>query len=359
MLQGHYNGPVRKAKRRYANSDTNAYVIQWLRDIVVPPIVFLSFAVLVATLHGPGKVLSATVGVLEAVFLLQTIMEVFKGKWKNVLAGMMFVIVTGVASMGNNVVIVVAAVFCLWCAGMSNLSVRRGRGSMAAMYLTLFLATGSGAAFGEYVRINQFSPFNQFQSMATYMNINPSFDKGGAYRDAGSVYFKEGTHVDISRAIAVKSKDLFCLAPLVRLEAQPEPGGAIPPPASGSVDWWVVGMNCCDPSGELFTCGQTGVSSARAGLRLLRDDVRHFYAMGVAEWTSKYGLPATHPLFFDWVTDPVLEVGAFKVGGWAELLRGSELFAALNVMVAFLGLSIRVMVDLTADKKEEDTFPTY
>lgn len=351
LLHGQYNGPVHVAKRR-ANSDTDAYVMQWLRDVVVPPIVFLSFAILVATLHGPGKILSATVGVLEALFLLKTIMEVFKGKWQNVCAGMMFVIVTGVASTWNNVVLVVAAVFCLWCVGMANVSARRGRGSMTAMYFTLFLAAGSGAAFGKYVHMTQFSPFNQFQSMATYMNINPSFDKGGAYRDAGSVYFKEGTHVDISRAIAVKSKDLFCLAPLVRLEQQPEPGGAIAPPASGSVDWWVVGMNCCDPSGELFTCGETHVSSARAGLRMLRDDLRHFYAMGVAEWTSKYGLPATHPLFFDWVTDPVLEVGAFKVGGWDDLLRGSELFAALNLLVAFVGLSIRSMVELAADARK-------
>lgn len=356
LLQGDYSGPVERKWRRRDNS--NGYVLQWLRDIIVPPLVFVCVSIGTAVLHGPGKLLSVTVGVLEALLLARTIVEVFRGKWKNVCAGLMFVVLAGVVSMLNNAGLVMASVFCLWCAGMTYVSARKGRGSSTALFIVLLVAAGLGAVFGMYVQMTQLSPFNTYQSMATYMNIDPSMDKGGAYRDAGSVYFKEGTHIDIKRAIAVKSKDLFCLAPLIRLpiddagkKVLPAAGEPLHPPASGTIDWWVVGMNCCDPSGERFVCGQTGVSTARSGLRLVRDDLRHFYSMGVAEWSSKYSLPTKHPLFFEWVTDPLGDVGALKIVAWDLLLRGAETFAALNILMACFGVSVASMVELAADRK--------
>merc|ERR1719235_1781414 len=88
-------------------------------------------------------------------------------------------------------------------------------------------------------------------------------------------------------------------------------------------------MDCCNQTSGEFWCGQVGNPQARAGMRMLRDDSRSFYALAVQVWAAKrcpenentvHGvraqeplvcLPAKHPLFFYWVVDPIMEVDSF------------------------------------------------
>jgi hypothetical protein len=183
----------------------------------------------------------------------------------------------------------------------------------------------------------------------TYVNIDPQYDVGGAYMDSGEVYFKEGSRVDTKRAIAVVSRDVFCVAPVIRdaaaqTQAEDEAGGQ-PPPPSGTVDWWVIGKNCCLPSGEQFTCGLEGLLTyPRAGLRLLPEYERHLYKLAVDEWSSKYNTPANHPLFFYWDTDPLATVNAHAVTGWLEIYRGMETFCFLNILVTTFAVTITNML---------------
>jgi hypothetical protein len=160
--------------------------------------------------------------------------------------------------------------------------------------------------------------YYDFQSMASYINIDPNSDRGQSYMDAGQVYFKEGTQVEVSKAIAFQEDNIYCVAPIVQqtLDSGGDAsaslsGNALKLPKSGTVDFWAVGINCCDPSGLNFKCGESKNPLARAGIRELRDDTRPFFLMAVQEWTAWLQMPSKHPIFFHWVQDPLLQVDNF------------------------------------------------
>jgi hypothetical protein len=214
------------------------------------------------------------------------------------------------------------------------------RGNVAML---TFIGMLSGSIFGYYLFVMYYDVYFQFRNLVTYVNLDPARDVGGAYMDAGEVYFKEGSRIDTGRAIAVMSKDVFCVAPIVREEAsssEAELLKGLPPPPSGTMDWWVVGKNCCQPDGEQFTCGIAGLAPGvypRAGLRLLEDYQRHLYKMAVDEWSSKYGIPTTHPLFFMWEADPLATVVTLQVVGWTKLLFGLQSYIMINFILATFG----------------------
>lgn len=168
------------------------------------------------------------------------------------------------------------------------------------------------------------SQYYDFQQLATYINVDPSSERGQSYMDAGQVYFKDGTRVETSKGIAYQEDEIYCVAPLVQLNldsagtnsAPSVAGNALQLPKSGTIDFWAVGINCCDPSGLNFKCGEVTNPRARAGIRILRDDIRPFYYMAVQEWAAWLQMPVKHPLFFTWVQDPLLQVDNF----WMEAM---------------------------------------
>jgi len=112
-----------------------------------------------------------------------------------------------------------------------------------------------------------------------------------------------------------------------------------------------VGINCCDQDRKTFTCGAVGDITARAGLRLLRDDVRPFYTLAVQQWNAR-NCPvddntvsgraeasplicpvAKHPLFFHWVADPLAEVDRYHERAMELYAMHVVLFTSGNLLV--------------------------
>lgn len=157
--------------------------------------------------------------------------------------------------------------------------------------------------------------YYDFKALEAYVNVNPNSDSGTAFMDAGQVYFKEGSHIDSTRAVAFKNYNTYCIAPIIRQILQEEGDrhatedtGGIKLPASGSVDFFAVGVNCCDSNGYGFACGDAKNGLARSGLRVLEADDRAFYDMATVMWTNRYNIPVKHPLFFKWSANPLTEV---------------------------------------------------
>lgn len=183
--------------------------------------------------------------------------------------------------------------------------IARGAGSVLAIVM--------GVGYGEYIFQNYSQDYYNFMDLAIYTNIDPNVDRGQTYMDAGQVYFKEYTYVDLQYPMAIQSKGLYCVAPIrgqpivnqggpIKKELQ----GPLVAPRSGTFDFWAVGKDCCDPpNGANFRCGEVKSPFARAGLRQLADEERPFYRMAVQSWQFKYNLPAKHPLFFEYVQDPL------------------------------------------------------
>lgn len=201
----------------------------------------------------------------------------------------------------------------------------------------LVLATTSGAYFGNetYGIMGDIFTFN---GMATYVNISPSEDSGLGHTDAGEIYFRDGSRIDASRAVAFKNTDIFCAAPIIMVDT--DESGLETVQAAKSMDWWAAGVNCCTPGGDKFTCGD-GSPTARAGTRMLNPANLPFFQFAVHQFTAKYHLPAEHPLFFYWETDPLAHVATDFLKArlaWGEACWSYVLVNAILVFCVFITL---------------------
>jgi hypothetical protein len=194
----------------------------------------------------------------------------------------------------------------------------------AVLFMTL-----CGGVYGDenYGRMRY---YYAFQSMAAYVNINPSLDSGLSYGDAGEVYFKEGSRVDTTRAVAFKNSDIFCAAPVI-LEL--ESGETV---EAKSMDWWAVGVNCCKPNGAAFTCGQSTNYLARSGMRLLEPYDLPYYQFAVHQFSKKYDIPVKNPLFFNYVVDPLAENGMLYLKAHQKYYQYVTEFFILNLVAVII-----------------------
>jgi len=173
---------------------------------------------------------------------------------------------------------------------------RRSRREPYRSWLTAALLCSAAAAVGGLLGEKswfQYSAFSiVYDKMASYVNIDPSVDKGRSYMDAGTVYFKQGSYVDSKSAF--HNGLTYCVAPIQRGNGSRPVG----------TDFWAIGVDCCGDNGEKFRCGDVSTKT-RSGLRLLDDTNRAMYLLAVQEWSATTGLAVDHPIFFRWTQDPL------------------------------------------------------
>jgi len=200
-----------------------------------------------------------------------------------------------------------------------------------------------------------------YGDLVSYVDIDPALDRGTSYMDAGHIYFKEHSNPLVQGKFGkFRNGDTYCAAPIIRgpflafpntqsvanvdetgnpkvsngyvTKSKVVNGYVIP--ESGTFDFWAVGTNCCE--GKVFKCGEVDNPLARAGMRLLSDNQRPFYLLAVQAWSATYGLPVKHPLFFEWVKDPVEYEEDLSSKDQGTRWRNTLLFALGAFIVSFL-----------------------
>lgn len=231
----------------------------------------------------------------------------------------------------------------------SVMSYHKGRPAKMWMVLSLCLwvATVASYRLADQNYWQHSNPYFNYDDMALYVNIDPALDRGQSYMDAGQVYFKESTYVSRGRAIGFKNGDTYCVAPIVREPLINQDGtdqletlSGFVLPKSGTVDFWAVGLNCCGANGDDFECGDSNKVMARAGMRLVDDHKRPMYLLAVQEWSATTGLPVRHPIFFHWVTNPILYRRGLYDTAWSIFQYHLFLFFVANIVLAFTAFSI-------------------
>ncbi|CAE8610841.1 unnamed protein product [Polarella glacialis] len=198
---------------------------------------------------------------------------------------------------------------------MANATIRYRVRNPARTWLvatvSLWAGFATGFVVGDYYWNADTAKYYAYKEMASYVDVNPSVDKATSYMDAGVIYFKEGTSVLRSMALAFRNGRTYCVAPIyldplqnVSNTASSKTPGFITP-RSGTIDFWAVGVDCCGDTGNTFTCGEAGIATARTGMRVLEDKSTLMYQLAVQEWSASTGLPSKHPMFLEWVTDPI------------------------------------------------------
>eukprot|EP00928_Gymnodinium_smaydae_P039245 TRINITY_DN26847_c0_g4_i1.p1 TRINITY_DN26847_c0_g4~~TRINITY_DN26847_c0_g4_i1.p1 ORF type:complete len:448 (-),score=86.21 TRINITY_DN26847_c0_g4_i1:69-1412(-) len=161
-----------------------------------------------------------------------------------------------------------------------------------------------GGLLGNYIWTTRLEPYRELKALQTYGNVNTEIIPGQQLQDAGLVGFAPNVAVDRGRGgCFMGGGHTYCVAPIIyggRLL-----DGLAGSPRTGEYDYFAVGVDCCTCPNREFKCGQWDNPFARGGVRSLDKESRPFFQLAVNDWEASYRKNAGHPLFFQWVEDPV------------------------------------------------------
>lgn len=178
--------------------------------------------------------------------------------------------------------------------------------------ITALIALFIAMSLGDHNYYATMAQTYDIQSLNTYDGVDPALMRGQGLMDAGRVTFAPGTQPLLTRAVGFRNEETYCVAPLT--------GGVVNDVPLTTYDFWIVGTNCCSSTSTGadadFRCGAFNVSTARGGIRVVRDEERSFYRLAVQQAEAAFQIKAVHPLFFRWVVDPDQELATLRRGGF-------------------------------------------
>jgi len=221
------------------------------------------------------------------------------------------------------------AVF-LWLVTLLVAVNRRKHDPEPAWYSYFAFMTGAAVISGILIGMFLFKNFSLryflVKDMKVIGHLDTNVEHGQNVLDAGIVYFAEGNQLDPTKSWHFMHGSVYCVAPILK-------GGATP--ATGSIDFWAVGKDCCSVSASDFRCGAYNNPAARSGIRILGESERAFYRLAVEQAETLYGVMATHPVFFEWSQDPLETVIHWKEMAYINYL----LAVAVAFVVSLIGVS--------------------
>mmetsp|Transcript_54195 Transcript_54195/g.117103 ORF Transcript_54195/g.117103 Transcript_54195/m.117103 type:complete len:324 (-) Transcript_54195:81-1052(-) len=234
----------------------------------------------------------------------------------------------------------------LLCVSLWSSAVKTRKEGLEDSFYRFYLAAAmtvallAGWLIGDMCFWELMQPCYEIEHLATYTNVNPSSERqasgeivptrGRRYQDAGKIYFDHTAVVDVSRAMSFKMGDLYCVAPII------DPGCA----KNCGMDFWAVGVNCCEEDTVDFRCGEYNSTHAKSGLRLMSESQRKYFRLAVLQAEGAHEVVSTHPLFFHFMQDPVAEVRRWERHGYGQYLVA--MFASFAGSAFALGLSMKL-----------------
>lgn len=181
----------------------------------------------------------------------------------------------------------------------------------------------AGTCIGNYVYWNYLMPHESYSRMQGYQQIDPLSVSGLRLQDSSIVLFNESAGVDRARTGCLKNGVTYCVAPIMyanNTAATPGRNMAQLPfpqnePPNNDIfnsdfthrqqyDLFMVGTDCCSCPGE-FRCGDWNRPGPLGAMRLLDENKRQFFRLASLEWATTYGKLVKHPIFYEWVADPM------------------------------------------------------
>lgn len=194
-------------------------------------------------------------------------------------------------------------------------------------YIFLFLTTALALVVGSVMGNANFKynmvPFKDVSNMNSYELINPTTGKGNQVMDAGRVKFVDEAKLDLTKAMGFRNLDTYCVVPIVTGNEKQD-----------NYDFWAVGTNCCSSHVSDFHCGEFNNPQAHSGLRLMREDLRAYFRLGVEQAEAAYNIGANHPIFFYWMQDPQTEISAYENACYTNWMVG--VFVAFGIQLLFV-----------------------
>eukprot|EP00927_Polykrikos_kofoidii_P027714 TRINITY_DN24291_c0_g1_i1.p1 TRINITY_DN24291_c0_g1~~TRINITY_DN24291_c0_g1_i1.p1 ORF type:complete len:361 (+),score=68.24 TRINITY_DN24291_c0_g1_i1:50-1084(+) len=180
------------------------------------------------------------------------------------------------------------------------------------------IAVVCSATVGLATYFAQLRSYWQYKESFSYTNVPPS-DPSQAYMDAGKIIFADDARVDSSRSVGYKDVKVYCVAPIIDDTVYED-----------SVQFWAVGMDCCEARGK-FSCDDAWDVRARSALVVTNVEK---YPEAIKQAEAAYGLrSAENPLFVRWVVDPWVVQQLYWHMGVGVLMVGLGFNCVCNSLV--------------------------
>eukprot|EP00403_Amphidinium_massartii_P016337 CAMPEP_0178415552 /NCGR_PEP_ID=MMETSP0689_2-20121128/23610_1 /TAXON_ID=160604 /ORGANISM="Amphidinium massartii, Strain CS-259" /LENGTH=312 /DNA_ID=CAMNT_0020036875 /DNA_START=31 /DNA_END=966 /DNA_ORIENTATION=- len=186
--------------------------------------------------------------------------------------------------------------------------------------ITSFLAVFLGFAMGMVNYKVNTEGYYDYEELAHYESVDPSATGGGAYMDAATIKFIDGSHLDLTRSMGFHNEHTYCVAPITV--------GDTP---LASYDFWAVGIDCCSGFPGDFGCFDPlrylSVRPVQSGRRWLRPDAdRANFLVAVEQAQTQFGFISRHPLFLVWEQSPRAYILSYFDMGVKSCLAASIAF---------------------------------
>jgi hypothetical protein len=207
---------------------------------------------------------------------------------------------------------------CLWLDGVKmevpyeEYEREKGPKWFAALLIMSFLAMFSGKELGDFNFNSRMGMVYDYESLATYHNIDPGNYKGEQLPDVGRITFTNDTYLRLNYSMGFKDTDTYCVVPIVTPRMK----------HYDDHDFWAVGKNCCDGISDDFHCPGYNDASIHSGLRLLDESSRPFYRLATQQAEARHWINSHRPLFFEWMPDPERHVKTIKSSGLQRYFVG-------------------------------------
>jgi Ca2+/Na+ antiporter len=196
-------------------------------------------------------------------------------------------------------------------------------------------------ALADYQFWHWLQPAFNAEHMATYVNVDPSTETtrsgvvvatpGKRYQDAGRIFFSSDTVLDFNKSMSFKLGKLYCVTPIVNKNCKKNCG----------YDFWAVGIDCCSEDAADFRCGEYRNPKAKAGIRAMYEWERPFYRLAVLEAEGVHDIMSKHPMFFQWVQDPIATVHRWQNIGYKRFIISMFLVFGFNALTLAVALKFR------------------
>mmetsp|Transcript_20431 Transcript_20431/g.37231 ORF Transcript_20431/g.37231 Transcript_20431/m.37231 type:complete len:314 (+) Transcript_20431:144-1085(+) len=181
------------------------------------------------------------------------------------------------------------------------------------LFMMMLIANVAGYVSGDMNFQQYMSKYFDYMNLNVYERpaVNPTLLRGEQVMDGGRIVFTDDSRLALDKSMGFRDNKMYCVAPVVRANDVPD-----------TYDFWAVGTDCCSGQVADFHCGQYNNPNANGGLRLLEDNPRAYYRLAVQQAEAMYGIRASHPIFMQWVEDPLAIVEGYRTTGIQNYFLG-------------------------------------
>lgn len=272
------------------------------------------------------NILALVVNFLVPILIFLVVLASLSFKLHNELPALTFIIVVCCLQL------VFVCGFMAWNVSSSNTA--NNTNHQPVWYTFLFLmgliAWISAVILGLYNYSINMAPYYDVNSLNAHSGVNPLTIEGQQLMDAGIINFDKNAYLDISRSMAFRNSKEYCVAPVTLRNASSQ---------VNQFDFWAVGTDCCKGHRGNFKCGEYSNPFAHAGLRVIREDLSAFYRLAVQQAEAAFNIEAHHPIFVQWVLDPIVANEVYLHTGVRWFLTGLYIAGIVQaIMLALVSL---------------------